>query len=126
MDDIAKLLGTESRKTKMNFRVTDGERKRIEENAEKVNLPVAAYCRKVALGYQPRKGLSEDEIEILKELKTVEHSVNNFNNALKQYSKNMTKEQRTKFILDGRTIAEWGTVIEEGLQICRDIKNKLK
>lgn len=126
MDDIAKIIGKESKHSRIYLRVSSSEKEKIEVKAKDSGLQISDFCRQVILGYQPRKGLSEEEIEILKALKTVEHSVNNFNNALKQYSKNMTKEQRTKFILDGRTIAEWGTVIEELLQTYRDIKNKLK
>ena len=86
---------------------------------------MSQYCRQSALNYKPSKVLSDEELNTLKELKIAAEKILSFNDALKLYSKNMTKEQRLKFILDVRTLTEWATVIEEAWKVFVDVKKKL-
>ena len=125
MEDIFSIIGKDFRNDRIDIRVSEEEKLKIQKRADKKGLTVSQYCRQSALNYKPSKVLSDEELNTLKELKIAEEKILSFNDALKLYSKNMTKEQRLKFILDVRTLTEWATVIEEAWKVCVDVKKKL-
>lgn len=61
-DRRRKDSGPRSAKAPLKVRVTEEERLAIEKTARAVRLPVSAYMRKVALGYQPPSLLDQEAI----------------------------------------------------------------
>ncbi|MBO5613062.1 MAG: hypothetical protein J5905_00985 [Prevotella sp.] len=116
----------QSRSERLDIRVSKDEKFTIAENADKAGLPVTTFCRQVCMGHKPHAALSEEEVQVLRDMKTLLHTVKGFNNALTEYAKGMTKEQRASFILDTRTINEWAKVVGEIYDFYDELKKKIK
>ena len=126
MDDILSNIGKTEKKDRIYIRVSESEKNKIQDNAIKTGLSSSEYIRKVALGYEPHAALTEDEVQALRDMKTLLQTVKGFNNALTEYAKGMTKEQRASFILDTRTINEWAKVVGEIYDFYDELKKKIK
>jgi len=126
MDDIISGIVSKERKSRIDLRVSEEEKNKILSNAKAAGLPLSEYCRKIALGYEPHAALTEDEVQALRDMKTLLQTVKGFNNALTEYAKGMTKEQRASFILDTRTINEWAKVVGEIYDFYDELKKKIK
>lgn len=116
----------QNRSERIDVRVTKSEKIAIQEKARKTGLPTTTYCRKIALGYKPHAALTEDEVQAFRDMKTLLQTVKGFSNALTEYAKDMTKEQRASFILDTRTMGEWAKVVGEIYDFHDGLRKKIK
>ncbi len=109
----------------IHIRLTASEKKIIDKKADETGVPVSAFCRKVLAGYEPKQRLSPEERKLADNIDTLTENVKKFNNALKGWTKNMTTEDRNKFILNGKTMGAWSEIVEE-IYICvKELLEKL-
>ena len=109
----------------IHIRLTPNEKKVIDNKADKTGLTVSAFCRKVLAGYEPKQRLSPEERKLADNIDTLTENVKKFNNALKGWTKDMTKEDRDKFILNGRTLGAWSEVVEKIYYCEKELLQKL-
>lgn len=109
----------------IHIRLTPNEKKVIEDKVEKTGLTVSAFCRKILAGYEPKQRLSPEERKLADNIDTLTETVKKFNNALKGWTKDMTKEDRNKFILNGKTLGTWSEIVVEIYQCEKELLEKL-
>lgn len=60
-----------SKNEKINFRCTEGEYFAIRDTARECGIKMSAYCRRVVLNYRPKKRLTKEELELLREVRKI-------------------------------------------------------
>lgn len=109
----------------IHIRLTPSEKNMIDKKADETGIPVSAFCRKVLTGYEPKQRLSPEERKLGDNIDTLSESVKKFNNALKGWTKDMTIEDRNKFILNGKTLGAWSEIVEEIYKCEKELLEKL-
>jgi len=125
MEDILNGSGGSDRSHRITFRISDKEKEVIDSKVEGTGLSVAAYCRKAALEQELKQRLSPEERKLADNIDTLTENVKKFNNALKGWTKNMTTEDRNKFILNGKTMGAWSEIVEEIYKCEKELLEKL-
>lgn len=109
----------------IHLRVSPLEYEILLEKSTACGLTPSAYIRQSSLGYNPKATFSEDELSFINMLHESLINVKKFNNAFREVTKDMTKEDRDKYVLDGKTITEWGKRIESVLTFFDEYKKHL-
>ncbi len=108
------------------IRVSEMDQEILQERSSFCKLPVATYIRETALGYKPKAAFTPQELEYINLIFEALVNVRNFNAAFREFTKDMTKEDRDRYVLDGKTISNWGIRLEGVLDVLEKIKNETK
>ncbi|MBQ6062340.1 MAG: hypothetical protein IJK87_01755 [Prevotella sp.] len=68
---------------KINFRCTEEESVVIRRTARECGLSVSDYCRRVVLNFRPKKRLTDEELEMLREVRKETHDLQRIANYFK-------------------------------------------
>ena len=108
-----------------HLRVSTAEYDVLVEKSKACGLSVSAYIRQASLGYTPKAAFSPDELSFMNMLHESLINIKNFNNAFREFTKDMTKEDRDRYVLDGKTISEWGKRIDSVLVFFEEYKKHI-
>ncbi len=110
---LGELTGGEKATEVVSVRLTPSEHDEVKLKAKSAGLSCSEYLRNLSRGCIIRARLTPEQLKAVEEVRELTLTVKRFNSALREYSKNMTEQQRYSFIIDGRTIAAWSKIIGE-------------
>ena len=79
------------------LRCTQKEKNEISQKAKMCGITTSEFLRFRALNYEPKKALSEDEIEKIQAANDCKTSILRFAGAVEQYTKDVSKENRKRY-----------------------------
>lgn len=89
------------------LRCTKEERYKITKKAKECGITTSEYLRFRALNYEPKKALSEDEIEKIQAANDCKTSILRFAGAVEEYTKDVSKENRKRILIGGALWNDW-------------------
>ena len=125
MNDMLKNTKTSGWDYRITCRISEKEKNIIDKKVINTGLTVAAYCRKAALCKEIKQRLSPEERKLADNIDILTENVKKFNNALKGWTKNMSPDEKAKFILNGKMLGAWSEVVEEIYKCEREMLDRL-
>ncbi len=107
------------------FRLTQQDYDNILEKSKSCGLSISTFIRNVLLGYNPPATFSNEELSFANMLFEAITDVKKFNSAFKEFTKNMTQEERNKVVLNARTINDWGISISSVIDFFEEYKKHI-
>jgi len=115
-DNLSKII---------TIRFTPQEYDAIQEKSKSCGLAFSTFIRNVSLGYKPPTTFSNEELSFANMLFDAITDVKKFNSAFKEFTKNMTQEERDKVVLNARTINDWGISISSVIDFFEEYKKHI-
>ena len=125
IDPIDELMEKQVCSKVINVRLTPKEKKDIAEKCKITGLSTSEYIRKVVRGEHPRAAMTKEEMDFYGYLSEIVTFVRKFGYALKEVTKDMTKEQRDSYILDMKTVTEWSKVVYDIDNFWKDFNKRI-
>lgn len=111
----------------IDIRVTAELYDTLKSAADSCKMPLSDYCREVLKGGPaPRAALSSEELTIMKNVADVKHNMVQFRDASLGVLKEVPKEDRLKFIIQGLPYSWWREAIRDCLIYLDSMINKVK
>lgn len=89
------------------LRCTQKEKNEISQKAKICGITTSEYLRFRALNYEPKKALSEEEIEKIQAANDCKTSILRFAGAVEEYTKDVSKENRKRILIGGALWNDW-------------------
>lgn len=89
------------------LRCTQKEKNEISQKAKMCGITTSEFLRFRALNYEPKKALSEDEIEKIQAANDCKTSILRFAGAVEEYTKDVSKENRKRILIGGALWNDW-------------------
>ena len=109
----------------ITIRLTPQEYDVIQEKSKSCGLAFSSFVRKIALGYNPPATFSNEELSFANMLFDAITNVKKFNSAFREFTKNMTQEERNIVVLNARTINDWGISITSVIDFFEEYKKHI-
>ena len=92
-----------SKDERINFRCTEEEYMTIKNTASECGITMSDYCRKVVLNHHPQKRLTEEQLELLREVRKITFDLQRIDNFFrhKQFDAVMCEVQSVVNKLNG-------------------------
>lgn len=88
----------QEKKNRVNFRCTLLEKLAIDNMAKKCGRTTSDYCRLVILGYLPKQRLTEEELQLLREIRKVASDLQHIKNYFVERKYTQTMQEVTNVI----------------------------
>ena len=111
----------EKRTTTITVKLSEEQKKRIEELATECDMTVSSYTLARAFNYQPKARLTEEQHETMKQFLATRSDVTNYANALNALS----SEERLSLFRQYKFMLEWGKTINNVMVRLSKLLDKL-
>ena len=118
---IRKWTATEMLHLKVTKRLLD----ELRENAEKCGQNLSQYCTTLLSGKHPRAAFTEEELDLLRNLKKSRGDVEFQFIAMVAEFKNKSPEERMKAVISGKSYEWWREYLITALEFLDNIKDKV-
>lgn len=110
----------------IEIRVTSGLYDKMKGYADRCKMPVSDYCREILKGGPvPRAALSSEELAIMKDVIDVKHNIMQFRDALLAVLKDVPKEDRLNYVIEGMPYSWWEASIDKALSYLNRVIKKI-